>query len=77
MIKIITEILGSNPKIGAAASGGSAGVGYMLKFTPEHMELITFIFQNLAFFLAIVVSLLTIIGWFEKRKNRKNVESDS
>lgn len=82
MIKLLfisaIKCFGDNPVAGATGAGGGFGLGYLIKiFTPETMELISYVLQNLAFIGAILVSTLTIIGWIQKqRKNKSIIKKD-
>lgn len=62
-----TEWLGENPSVGAAS-----GFGGLLSST--YLQNVIDVLQLLVLIASLIVSVLTIIGWFQKRKRSKNNE---
>lgn len=71
MLKILfikaTDWLGENPQVGAAS-----GFGGLL--SSSYLQNVIDVLQLLVLIASLTVSVLTIIGWFQKRKRSKQHE---
>ena len=71
MLKLLfiraTDWLGENPSVGAAS-----GFGGLL--SRSYLQNVIDVLQLLVLIASLIVSVLTIVGWFQKRKRSKKHE---
>jgi len=66
----IINFLGQKPGVGSITS--VSGLIGSIVIRPEIQDLVLFLLQTLVLVTSLVVTILTIIGWFRKNNKNKN-----